>query len=342
MANIISLLSKGLKEYKSKLINAEKITGVDEYLYEIAAEVLGYTVGCRVNLITGDYNAKEKRYKVKREDSLSVQSFIDLGYEKVERVWTQGELSVLGDIVTIWPYGMNNLVRISFLGEKIESIDIVDSLSRKKIKGLSERTFLKKGSNLYIGNEAKEEEKTYIVLPSIGEDRANLDIGMKSIPGLANFSNTKTLLEILKNYKTRGYTVIYFTNDLKKIGNGRVLKKIDAIVERDLDTDIPITRGFVFQAAKTLLLTDLEVLGQINLADYEEVNKQLDPSSIEILKKITPGEYVVHKDHGIGKFTGIQEKDNGYYINISYAGEDKLFVPLSASEKITKYIGAGK
>lgn len=345
MINFISLLSKGLKDNRKELIKAEKLTGIDTYLYEIAAEILGYVVNKRVNLLTGEYSLEEKQYRIKIGDTFSIQSLIDLGYEKVERVWSQGEISILGDIVMIWPYSMNNLVRISMFGEKIENIDIVDSLSRKKIKGISDRTFLKRGPDIFIGNETVEEEKTYIVFPAIGNDKANFNLGMRSIPGLANFSNTKILLEILKNFKSRGFRILYYTNDIKKVnklGNDTVLKEIDVIVEKDFNIEVPITRGFVFQSAKTILLTDLEVLGQVNLADYEQVNKQLDPSSVEILKKITPGEYVVHKDHGIGKFTGVQQRDNGYYINISYAGEDKLYIPLSASEKITKYIGAGK
>jgi transcription-repair coupling factor (superfamily II helicase) len=345
MVNIISLLSKGLEESKKELIKVDKLTGVDTYLYEIAAEILGHVTNRRINLLTGDYSSKERQYRIKTGDTFSIQSLIDLGYEKMERVWSQGEVSVLGDIVMIWPYSMNNLVRVSILGEKVESIDIVDSLSRKKVKGITDRTFLKRGSNLFIGNESAEKEKTYIVFPAIGDNKSNFNLGMKNIPGLANFSNTKTLLEILKNFKIRGFKILYYTNDVKKVkklGNNTILEKIDVIIEKNSNIEVPITRGFMFQSAKTILLTDLEVLGQINLADYEQVNKQLDPSSVEILKKIIPGEYVVHKDHGIGKFAGVQQRDNGYYINISYAGEDKLYVPLSASEKITKYIGAGK
>ena len=59
---------------------------------------------------------------------------------------------------------------------------------------------------------------------------------------------------------------------------------------------------------------------------------------------LTPGDYVVHANYGIGLFEGIQTvttygitKD---YITIRYAGTDKLFVPCDRLEQIGKYIGS--
>ena len=86
----------------------------------------------------------------------------------------------------------------------------------------------------------------------------------------------------------------------------------------------------------------MEVLGQVDLSIYEEKNIKMDPGSVEILKKLVPGDYVVHEDHGIGKFINVVKREGGPYIEIAYAGKDKLFIPLTASEKITKFIGAGK
>lgn len=61
------------------------------------------------------------------------------------------------------------------------------------------------------------------------------------------------------------------------------------------------------------------------------------------LKGLKPGEFVVHLDHGIGKFLGIQTieiggKKRDYYA-IEYQGEDKLYVPLGLEKKLTRYLG---
>lgn len=53
------------------------------------------------------------------------------------------------------------------------------------------------------------------------------------------------------------------------------------------------------------------------------------------LKGLKPGDYLVHLDHGIGQFSGIE---NSYYI-LAYAKGDKLSVPLGLERKLSRYVG---
>lgn len=60
---------------------------------------------------------------------------------------------------------------------------------------------------------------------------------------------------------------------------------------------------------------------------------------------LVAGDYVVHRDHGIGKWNGIIERSGTRYFAIAYAPpqgrteSDMLYVPESAIEKLTPYIG---
>jgi transcription-repair coupling factor (superfamily II helicase) len=62
------------------------------------------------------------------------------------------------------------------------------------------------------------------------------------------------------------------------------------------------------------------------------------------LKGLKPGDYLVHLDHGIGKFIGIEkfqttiEGFQEYYV-LEYAKEDKLYVPLGLERKLSRYVG---
>lgn len=62
------------------------------------------------------------------------------------------------------------------------------------------------------------------------------------------------------------------------------------------------------------------------------------------LKGLKPGDYLVHLDHGIGKFTGIEkfqtspEEFQSYYV-LEYAEDDKLYVPLGLERKLSRYVG---
>ncbi|GAI99748.1 unnamed protein product, partial [marine sediment metagenome] len=60
---------------------------------------------------------------------------------------------------------------------------------------------------------------------------------------------------------------------------------------------------------------------------------------------ITPGDYVVHIEHGIAKFTGVttMSTDNTEkeYLVLQYAGGDKLYVPTDQIDRVNRYIGGG-
>ena len=57
------------------------------------------------------------------------------------------------------------------------------------------------------------------------------------------------------------------------------------------------------------------------------------------LKGLKPGDYLVHLDHGIGRFTGLEKyQETDYYI-LEYAANDKLYIPLGLERKLSRYIG---
>lgn len=61
--------------------------------------------------------------------------------------------------------------------------------------------------------------------------------------------------------------------------------------------------------------------------------------------QLLPGDIVVHFHHGIGKFLGVEKLPNhqGYeteYLQIEYSDQNKLYVPLSQSHLISRYIGS--
>ena len=57
-----------------------------------------------------------------------------------------------------------------------------------------------------------------------------------------------------------------------------------------------------------------------------------------------PDDYVVHVDHGVGRFLGFDTKTVGGvtrdYVNLQFKGEDRLFVPHDQLAKLSRYIGA--
>ncbi|MDP2327847.1 MAG: transcription-repair coupling factor, partial [Dehalococcoidia bacterium] len=61
------------------------------------------------------------------------------------------------------------------------------------------------------------------------------------------------------------------------------------------------------------------------------------------LAEVSPGDFVVHADHGIARFGGIIKREvDGEprdYLELRYAGDDKLFVPVEQVDRVTRYSG---
>jgi transcription-repair coupling factor (superfamily II helicase) len=57
------------------------------------------------------------------------------------------------------------------------------------------------------------------------------------------------------------------------------------------------------------------------------------------------GDIIVHEDHGLARFAGFDTKTVGGvtrdYLNLEYAGTDKVFLPVDQLAKISRYVGAG-
>ena len=94
------------------------------------------------------------------------------------------------------------------------------------------------------------------------------------------------------------------------------------------------------RADPLLFITD-DVLGKIfvkNRSRSGSIAKNLD-----LLIALQPGDLVVHRDHGIGRFVAIIKKILGQiereYLEIHYAEGDKLFVPITEVFRVSKYLG---
>lgn len=65
--------------------------------------------------------------------------------------------------------------------------------------------------------------------------------------------------------------------------------------------------------------------------------------SLKELNQFTPGDYVVHTDHGVGRFAGLVRIPNGdttqEVMKIVYQNEDVVFVSIHSLHKVSKYKG---
>ena len=92
---------------------------------------------------------------------------------------------------------------------------------------------------------------------------------------------------------------------------------------------------------KLTLLTDAELFGFVK---QRRSTKKTPIRRQWLLPQLSPGDYVVHIDHGVGRFSGLtkllSEGTEGEYLVVQYAAGGKLYVPADQIGRISRYIGA--
>lgn len=102
-----------------------------------------------------------------------------------------------------------------------------------------------------------------------------------------------------------------------------------------------LSGGFELPQARLVVLTELDIFGRQKKKRRPRVGKD---QQITYFRDINLGDYVVHVNHGIGKYVGVETLEVGGvhkdYLHIRYAGDDKLYVPTDQVGLLQKYIGA--
>jgi transcription-repair coupling factor (superfamily II helicase) len=162
-------------------------------------------------------------------------------------------------------------------------------------------------------------------------------IGFACEPPRSFFGNIAFLREELTNLLKLGYRVYIFAEYPHQAERLRYLLK-------DMEVTIfseGISRGFSLPQFRILVIQENEIFGRKKRIPRSVATA---PSqAIDSFVDLAPGDYVVHLQYGIGLFNGIErlkaagnERD---YIALSYAGGERVFLPIEQVNLIQRYIG---
>lgn len=107
----------------------------------------------------------------------------------------------------------------------------------------------------------------------------------------------------------------------------------------------PLSQGFILNESFALICEGDLLGGRVIQRRRREKSKSLNPDTlIRNLAELSIGQPVVHLDHGVGRYTGLQTLDAGglksEYLTLEYAAGDKLYVPVTALHLVGRYSGA--
>ncbi|MGI1678270.1 MAG: transcription-repair coupling factor [Cellvibrionaceae bacterium] len=107
----------------------------------------------------------------------------------------------------------------------------------------------------------------------------------------------------------------------------------------------PISQGLLLPENKIAIITEGELFG--NQIQQRRRRKKAQDTSEQIIKNLTElnvGAPVVHINHGVGRYKGLEiievEGQRHEFLLLEYAGNDKLYVPVASLDQISRYSGA--
>jgi len=150
------------------------------------------------------------------------------------------------------------------------------------------------------------------------------------------FGNITYFKEELNALIAAGYTITIFAESDTQASRIRTLLK-------DIELEIVtggISSGFALPELKIMAIHESEIFGRRRPPASV---KKAKSSVIDTFVELSPGDYVVHVNYGIGRFVAIDriraletERD---YIKLEYADEETLFIPIEQVNLIQRYIG---
>ncbi len=170
-------------------------------------------------------------------------------------------------------------------------------------------------------------------------------IDFKCSPQAIYHKNFDLISESFKRLLADNYTLFILSDSPKQFDR---LKAIFA----DRGDDITFTpvngtlhEGFVDHLQKICVLTDHQIFDRFHKYTLKSDRARSGRLALSLkeLSAIEPGDYIVHVDHGVGKFAGLLRTDvNGRtqeMIKLTYANNDTIFVSIHALHKLAKYRG---
>ena len=193
--------------------------------------------------------------------------------------------------------------------------------------------------------------------PAALQPKALLSLSAKQLPSYGG--NLDTAVQDLQYYQKNSFRSLVLCGSRRR---GEILQEMltargirselafpaDALPPEGgiLITEGSVSSGLEYPSIHLAVLTE----GQLNAPlERRKAKKKKLPSNRQKLQSFTdlaPGDLVVHEQHGIGRYEGIEQMRIDHalkdYMKIRYQGTDVLYVPATQLDQISKYIGSGE
>jgi transcription-repair coupling factor (superfamily II helicase) len=206
--------------------------------------------------------------------------------------------------------------------------------------------------DLFLEEWTLTPKTAWVIERMFSSDREALELKLGQAPAVN--SNYKVLFAVLQEFAAKAYRIfLTVENDLQLTRYQDLLSDMHSGVADFIESGklriivLPIKEGFCNHTDKMLVLTDYQIFNKPYRTKLPSKTKKGQSKSRK-LESIKPGDFVVHEEYGVGKFTGLEEISIGestqesmkllyneggiVYVNLNYLHLVKKF---SAKEGIT-------
>ncbi len=333
-----------------------------------------------------------------------LERLVASSYERVAQVTTRGQFAVRGGIVDLYSWQAPMPFRAEFFGDQIESLREFDIDTQTSVRDLkSVDILLDQGAMDQSGQVRDYVKRDHLVIdvepdmeggapatpgsaelasPHIKISEGWIETGPEDFSGafqdcevgefavgdlvLAEAKRAQFVERLQEWRANKAKIVIYFQTE----GEIERFREIMAGAIEGVDfVEGTLARGFCFPVANLVVLSAAELFGRFaahprrRLRRAERNRAQIDFS------ELNEGDLVVHLEHGIGRFLGLdkfvvgqaprppsadgtdsasgalalqQQGQPQEVLVLEFADEAKLYVPLEQAYLVSRYVGAGK
>ncbi len=155
--------------------------------------------------------------------------------------------------------------------------------------------------------------------------------------------NFEVLIRNLNENTISGYTNYLFTDNTKQIERFySIFQDLDASVRFE-PIPVAIHAGFIDTEMGAACYTDHQIFERFHRYKLRKGFTRDQALNLRMLRDLTPGDLVVHIDHGVGRFSGLEKLEiNGKTqesVRLIYKNNDILYVGINSLNKLSKYSG---
>ena len=242
-------------------------------------------------------------------------------------------VSLMDSNTLLWTKDME--FTVARINDLYESTELPDNNENEDAKSMF----------LYRGDELIAETDRYPVL-EFGQSSfygKSEIVEFSTVPQPLFHKNFELLTENLTGNSEKGYANYIVSENEKQFE--RLRQIFEEIYGSVPFTPVPafMHQGFTDHDLRICCYTDHQIFDRYQRFRLRESFKRKESVTIKTLHDLRPGDYVVHIDHGIGRFGGLEKIDvmgkTQEALKLVYKDNDTLFVSIHSLHRISKYKG---